>query len=195
MENGKLKMSLSLREFRPRCDEDAAQSAEFNGASAPFLNSPFSILNYFTVLQECYAPANVLFHFSDRKLPIMKQTGCQCGIAAGFSNTSEKCSSEPQPPDAMTGMPTTSTTALVSFRSKAGLGAVLVHRGQQDPRPRRARKPLSPTRPRPCRSGCARCNVNLKAGRHFGVCTRVDGNDHALAAVLSPQRHSPDRDS
>ena len=28
------------------------------------------------------------------------------------------------------------------------------------------------------------CNVNLKAGGHFGVRTRVDGNDHALAAVF-----------
>ena len=26
----------------------------------------------------------MFFHFSDRELPIMKQTGCQCGIAAGF---------------------------------------------------------------------------------------------------------------
>ncbi len=69
MENGKLKMSLSLREFRPRCDElslrefrpryDELSLREFHPRCdevprkarnlmrcfAPFLNSQFSIFN------------------------------------------------------------------------------------------------------------------------------------------------------
>ena len=67
---------------------------------------------------------------------------------------------------------------------EAGLGAVLVHRGQQD----LARAALvNLFRPRDrvlAGRGAAACNVNLKAGRHFGVRTRVDRDHNALAAVF-----------
>ena len=87
MENGKLKMSLSLREFRPRCDELSLRefhprcdevprkARNLMRCFAPFLNSQFSIFN-----------SQLLFRFADGFLqierPRINRLACDCAINA-----------------------------------------------------------------------------------------------------------------
>ena len=92
----------------------------------------------------------------------------------------------PTPPEAMTGTVTASATARVSSRSKAGLGAVAVHRGEQDLAGAELGDVAGELRRRRCRRIAPAVREDLPAQlfarlRHA---LGVDGDDDALSAEL-----------